>query len=40
MVGVLSSFVFDAKVINDKVESDGVTFVYEQNRGVLGLMVA
>ena len=40
VVGVLFSFVFDAKVINYKAESDRAPFVCEHTRGVLGLMVA
>ena len=40
VVGVLFSFVFDAKVVNDKSESCGAPSVHEQTSGVLGLMVS
>ena len=38
--GVLFYFVFYAKVINYKEESDEVPFVCEQTTGVLGFMVS
>ena len=40
VVGVLFSFVFDAKVVNDKSESCGAPSVHEQTSGVLGLVVS
>ena len=40
VVSIFFSFVFDAKVVNDKSESYGVPFVRENTRGVLDFMAA
>ena len=40
VVGVLFYFIFDAKFINNKAESDVAPLMHEQTRGVLGLMVS
>ena len=40
VVGVLFYFIFDAKFINNKAESDVAPLMHEQTRGVIGLMVS
>ena len=40
VVGVFFYFLFDAKVVNDKAERYGVSFLCEKTRGVLGLIVS
>ena len=40
VVGMLFTFVFEAKVTNKKSESDGEPLVCEQTRGVFGFMVS